>query len=97
MDDQTKLNGACRQCGCTQAMAGADALAIGFLDEFVAGTYTCCQVVQWADEQWGAWEEAGRNDGKAVGEVTSALEIEPDPLLIPVYVKKRKSAIDPKF
>jgi hypothetical protein len=89
-DDQTRINGICRRCGCTEALAAADARALGCLDEFLAGIYTCCQVVQWADEQWIAWQEASCEDGKPIEEVTGPLEIEPDSLLVPVRVRKPK-------
>lgn len=65
-NDQTRLNGVCRRCGCNEALALADARAVGFQDEFLAGIYTCCQVVQWADEQWVAWQDAAREDGGAL-------------------------------
>jgi hypothetical protein len=42
-------------CGCTTSHAAADALALGFQEEFETGAYTCCQLVAWADEQWLAW------------------------------------------
>ena len=87
-NNQTRINGVCRSCGCTGALAAADARAIGLLDEFLAGKYTCCQVVQWADEQWLAWHNAGLTDGKKPEEVTSALEIDPDEVF--VHVRRRK-------
>ena len=83
-DNQTRINGVCRRCGCTEAIAAADARAVGFLDEFLAGNHTCCQVVQWADEQWLAWQEAGREDGKPPEEVTSPLEFELNAVFVPV-------------
>jgi hypothetical protein len=52
-----KLGGHCNHCGCSTAEALADARALGFAEEFQAGTYTCCQIDQWADEQWQAWTE----------------------------------------
>jgi hypothetical protein len=67
------------------------------MDEFLAGIYTCCQVVQWADEQWLAWEQAAREDGQAPEEVTSALEVEPDALFVPVQVRKSRSRANPKL
>ncbi len=65
----------CRNCGCTTLQAKADALVLGFQNEFEDGTYTCCQVVAWADEQWLAWSEAAAEDGKPAEEVTKPLEI----------------------
>jgi hypothetical protein len=87
-DDQTRINGVCRRCGCTEALAAADARAVGSLDEFLAGIYTCCQVVQWADEQWVAWQEAACEDGKPAEEVTRPLEFQPDVQFVPVRVRK---------
>jgi hypothetical protein len=34
------------------------------------GFYTCCQIAQWADEQWLAWLEAAQEDGKHVDDVS---------------------------
>jgi hypothetical protein len=89
-EDQVRMNGACRRCGSTEAFAAADAQAIGLRDDFLAGLYTCCQVVQWADEQWVAWQDAACEDGKPVEEATSPLEVEPEARLVPVRVRKPK-------
>lgn len=88
--EQVRLNGVCRRCGCTAAAAAADAQAIGLSDGFLTGLYTCCQVVQWADEQWLAWHEAACEDGKPAEEATIPLELEPDARLVPVRVRKPK-------
>lgn len=84
------MSGVCGSCGSTQALAAADARALGFLGEFAAGTYSCCQVVQWADEQWLAWQDAAREDGKVPEEVTRSLEFEPDERFVPVRIIKPK-------
>jgi hypothetical protein len=65
----------CRNCGCTTSQAAADALVLGFKDEYEAGAYSCCQVVAWADEQWLAWSEAATEDGKSAEEATKPLAI----------------------
>ena len=65
----------CKNCGCTAAQAAVDAFALGFLDAFEAGAYSCCQVTAWADEQWLAWSEAAAEDGKSEEEATKPLEI----------------------
>jgi len=84
-----QLNTICRHCGCTEAQAAADARAVGLLEEFRDAVYTCCQIVQWADEQWAAWEEAATEDGKPTDEVTRPLEIrETDVSLVPVPVRR---------
>jgi len=58
-NDQKKTSRVCRYCGCDEAQAAADVRALGFEKEFqYGGVYTCCQVVQWADEQWLVWAEA---------------------------------------
>ena len=95
-NDQTRLNGVCRGCGCNEALALADARAVGFQDEFLAGIYTCCQVVQWADEQWVAWQDAAREDGRGPEEVTRPLEVGPDAAFVPVLVRKPRFPLGPK-
>lgn len=86
--DQTRTTSVCRGCGSTEALAAADARALGMQDEFVAGMYSCCQVVQWADEQWLAWQQAACEDGKDPEEVTNALKFEADVLFVPVRIRK---------
>jgi len=77
----------CRHCGCTASQAAADALVLGFEDEFEAGAYSCCQVVAWADEQWLAWTEAAAEDGRPEEEVTKPLEILECPSLVPIRLR----------
>ena len=91
-DDQTNFSAICRSCGCTEAQAAADAQALGFQREFQTGIHTCCQVVQWADEQWLAWREAAAQDGRPVDEVTRPLEIsESDALFVPVHNRSQRA------
>jgi hypothetical protein len=53
------------------------------------GTYTCCQIVQWADEQWQAWLEAAHEDGKQPDEATKALEpVQREAVLVPVIGRR---------
>jgi hypothetical protein len=92
MEQDQRVNGVCRGCGCSQAQAAADAKAVGLEDEFQAGEYTCCQVVQWADEQWLAWREAAMSDGKAPEDATRLLEIEESELFVPVHVRRRQDS-----
>ena len=88
-DNQPVINGLCRHCGCNEARAAADARALGFEEEFASGAYTCCQVVQWADEQWLAWIRAAEQDGKRTEDVTRRLEIsEPAPEFVRVRPRK---------
>jgi hypothetical protein len=72
---QVYVNDICRGCGCSKFEATADAQTLGLEEGFRSGTYTCCQIVGWADEQWLAWVEAAIEDGKPVDEVTKPLEI----------------------
>lgn len=94
-NERARLNGFCRDCGCNHAQAAADAKALGFEREFDAGIYTCCQLAQWADEQWLVWHEAAVEDGKVPEEVTRALEVEAvDTRFVPVHIRLRQ---DPRF
>lgn len=88
-DKQPIINGLCRNCGCDQAQAVADAWVLGFEEEFASGIYTCCQVVQWADEQWLAWLNAAEQDGKVAEDVTRPLEIS-EPAREFAHVRSRK-------
>ena len=88
--DRTKANGVCRHCRSTHAVAAAEARAIGSLNEFISGKYTCCQVVQWANEQRLAWEEAAFGDGNPAEGAASRLQLEPDSLLVLARVRKPK-------
>jgi hypothetical protein len=65
----------CRSCGCSKAEALKDARTLGLQDEFQSGIYFCCQVINWADEQWLLWVQAASEDGKTVEEVTRPLEL----------------------
>ena len=55
----------CMNCGRTESQITADAKTLGLLQEFQSGVYTCCQIADWADEQWLAWFEATQQDNKA--------------------------------
>ena len=89
MGDDQQINGLCRSCGCNETQAAADARALGFEEEFASGIYSCCQVVQWADEQWLAWSNAAEQDGKIAEDVTRSLEIrEPARQLVRVHSRK---------
>ena len=54
--------GKCKNCGCTESQAVADAKTLGLQEEFQRGIYTCCQIAGWAHEQWSAWFEATQQD-----------------------------------
>ena len=64
------MSSTCRSCGSTRSQAVADARTLGLLKDLQNGTYTCCQIVTWADEQWLAWAEAAEQDGKPSDTVT---------------------------
>ena len=83
-ENNTSENEFCPRAECNRDEAAAAALAVGLYDEFRAGTYTCCQVMQWADEQWQAWHEAEMMDST---EPISSAENAGD---IPVYIRKRR-------
>jgi hypothetical protein len=59
-------------------------MVVGFRDEYLAGEYSCCQVVAWADEQWLAFAEAAIEDGKSEEEATKFLEITDCPDVVPI-------------
>jgi hypothetical protein len=62
-------------CRCTNSQAMADAKTLGLEQEFQSGIYTCCQIAEWAEEQWSAWAQAThedadcRNDGSIGAEL----------------------------
>jgi hypothetical protein len=57
-NDTVRRQHVCRNCGCNESDAIADARTLGFQQELETRLYTCCQIVGWADEQWQAWMEA---------------------------------------
>lgn len=85
------MSNICSGCGCTESLALAHAKALGFLLEFQSGIYTCCQIAEWADEQWSAWFEATQEYGKSVENVTRPPELdEGEAVLIPVRFHRRQ-------
>jgi hypothetical protein len=79
----------CSTCGRTKSQAIADARAVGLHQEFQGRIYTCCQIAQWADEQWLAWFEATHEDGKRVDNVTEWAEPhEAEDLFVPVRLRR---------
>lgn len=79
------MNKICMACGSTASQVVDDARTLGFLKELQRGTYTCCQIVVWADEQWLAWVQAAEEDGKVVNDVTRPLESsEGETVVVPV-------------
>jgi hypothetical protein len=77
--------GMCTNCGRTKSQAIADAKTLGLLQELQVGIYTCCQISEWADEQWFAWVEATRQDCDLVEDViTRPEQTEAEPTLVPL-------------
>jgi hypothetical protein len=86
---ERKMTDTCRTCGRTESQAIADARAVGLHQEFQSGIYTCCQIAQWADEQWLAWFKATRADFNRVDDVTGGPELgEAEALLVPVRLRR---------
>ena len=81
----------CTNCGRTESQIIPDAKALGLLQEFQSGVYTCCQIAEWADEQWLAWFEATQEDNKLIDDVTSRSEYEETELVfVPVRLGRRQ-------
>lgn len=81
--------GACSNCGCTESQAMADAKTLGLLQEFQNGIYTCCQIAEWAHDQWSAWLEATQQDAKDPSEVSANAELDDaEAVLVPVRFRR---------
>ena len=79
----------CKNCGCAESQALADAKTLGLQQEFEVGLYSCCQIAEWAQEQWSAWIEATRQDAEHVHEVTDDRDLEtPEGVLVPVRYRR---------
>ena len=68
------MNCLCSSCGSTASQILADATTLGLKRELQNGVYNCCQIVEWADEQWLAWAEAAEEDGKSADDIMTLLE-----------------------
>jgi hypothetical protein len=79
----------CKSCGCTESQAIADAKKLGLQQEFQNGIYTCCQIAQWAQEQWSAWTQATEEDTsyRYDGSVSAELGNE-EAVLVPVCCRR---------
>jgi hypothetical protein len=77
-------------CGCTESQVVADARTLGLLQEFQSGIYTCCQIADWAHEQWSAWVQATQEDAKDRNDVnaTSTEVDETEAVLVPVRFRR---------
>lgn len=79
----------CTICGRSDSQIIADAKALGLLQEFQCGRYTCCQISEWADEQWLAWSKAAHEDAQYPDHVDSPrLPDWAEPALVPVRFRR---------
>jgi hypothetical protein len=83
------MTNTCSACGYTESQAIADARTLGLQEELQSGVFTCCQIAEWADEQWLAWLEAAEEDGRPTNDVTKLLESdETKAALVPVRLRR---------
>jgi hypothetical protein len=81
----------CMNCGRTQSQVIADAKTLGLLQEFEGGLYSCCQIMEWADEQCRAWFEALAQDGKLADDRTTGHDVDDsDIMLVPVHLRRKQ-------
>ena len=83
----------CTICGRTESQVAGDAKTLGLLQEFQSGVYTCCQVAEWADEQWLAWFEATQEDSRLVDNMTGRAhfdDIDIEGVLVPVRLRRQQ-------
>jgi|SRR5579863_617974 len=79
----------CAICGRSGSQVIADAKTLGLLQEFESGIYSCCQISEWADEQWMAWYKAADEDANCVDKANSQLRpSEAEPVLVPVRFRR---------
>src|SRR5438309_7686367 len=82
--------GTCKNCGCTESDALADAKTLGLQEEFQRGIYTCCQLAQWSQEQWASWFEATHDqDPRDISQEVSESEAsDAEAVLVPVRFRR---------
>lgn len=81
----------CTKCGRTESQIISDARSLGLLEELQSGVYTCCEISQWADEQWLAWFEATQEDGKPLDAVPMRPEFtDTNVVLVPVRLRRQQ-------
>ena len=83
----------CTKCGRTESQITADATTLGLLEEFQSGVYSCCQIVQWADEQSLAWFEATTEDSTLADNMTGPSQVDEadsEGVLVPVRLRRRQ-------
>jgi hypothetical protein len=78
----------CMNCGNTESQTTAGAKALGFLQELQRGVYSCCQISEWAHEQWLAWIEATQEDFRSAYEATRWSELDDSQVVfVPVRLR----------
>ena len=82
------MNDKCPTCGRSESQVIADAKALGLLQEFQCGIYSCCQISEWADEQWWAWFKAAHEDANYASEPDSTEVVGTEPSLVPVRFRR---------
>ena len=83
----------CPKCGRTESQIAADAKSLGLLQEFQCGVYNCCQIVEWADEQWLAWFEATDADSRLIDDMNGRYQIdgvENEGVLVPIRLRRQQ-------
>jgi len=81
----------CTSCGRTESQTIADANTLGLLQELRSGVYTCCQISEWADEQWSAWFEATQEDMKRFdGTISSPDFDDKEEVFVPVRRRQQQ-------
>jgi len=79
----------CNHCGCTQSQAMADAKTLGLEQDFQSGIYSCCQVTEWAHEQWTAWVQATQEDAECCNDGSISAELDSgEAVLVPVRFRR---------
>ena len=79
----------CAICGRSGPQVITDAKALGLLLEFECGIYSCCQISEWADEQWLAWTKAAHEDAHYSDKADGPLRAdEAEPMLVPVRLRR---------
>jgi hypothetical protein len=79
----------CVRCGRSGSQVLADAKALGLLQEFECGIYSCCQISEWADEQWLAWCKAAQEDANSADKADGPVRPhQAEPILVPVRFRR---------
>jgi hypothetical protein len=82
----------CTKCGRTESQITAEAKTLGLLQEFQSGVYTCCQISEWAQEQWLAWAEARQEDSNALIDTTGWSEFDGSGVVfVPVRLRRQRA------